>query len=55
MVEQKGRDGRTKCLERGGVYPIYVGARGSHPRGVQRAPTPFLLFMVVVTPSFMER
>jgi hypothetical protein len=52
---KKVGDGRTKCLERGGVYPIYIGARGSHPQGVRPAPTPFLLFMVVVTPSFMER
>jgi hypothetical protein len=40
----------TKCIWRRGIYPIYIGERGQPPMRGAASPTPFVLFMVVVTP-----
>jgi hypothetical protein len=45
----------TKCWEKRSMSNIYIGERGQPPMRGAASPSPFLLFMVVVTPSFMER
>jgi hypothetical protein len=45
----------TKCREKRTMSNIYIGERGQPPMRGAASPSPFLLFMVVVTPSFMER
>jgi hypothetical protein len=44
-----------KCREKRSMSNIYIGERGQQPMRGAASPSPFLLFMVVVTPSFMER
>jgi hypothetical protein len=43
-----------KCWEKESMSNIYIGERGQPPMKGAANPSPFLLFMVVVTPSFME-
>jgi hypothetical protein len=45
----------TKCCEKRSMSNIYIGERGQPPMRGAASPSPFLLFMVVVTPSFMQR
>jgi hypothetical protein len=47
--------GRIKSWEKRSMSNIYIGERGQPPMRGAASPSPFLLFMVVVTPSFMER
>jgi hypothetical protein len=45
----------TKCREKRSMSNIYIGERGQPAMRCAASPSRFLLFMVVVTPSFMKR
>jgi hypothetical protein len=50
-----GKGRIKKCCVKRSMSNIYIGERGQPPMRGAASPSPFLLFMVVVTPSFMER
>jgi hypothetical protein len=54
MVEQKKWKWRGNQARRG-AFPTYIGEGAASREGCGQPLAHFLLFMMVVTPSFMER